>query len=129
MNRQELFEKAARGLLAQDGRSTRSNEKGEVLGCAYRGPNGRKCAIGHLIPDELYSSGMECRSAYGVLGMNGNVLITARDQLRAHLGIETEDDVRFLSDLQQVHDSCWFWDNIKDHLALFAQKNRLKMPG
>lgn len=27
--------------------------------CMYRGPNGRKCAAGHLIPDELYHEGLE----------------------------------------------------------------------
>lgn len=27
-----------------------------ILGdtCRYRGPNGLKCAVGHIIPDEIY---------------------------------------------------------------------------
>jgi hypothetical protein len=27
--------------------------------CLYRGPNGTKCAIGCLIPDDIYTRGME----------------------------------------------------------------------
>lgn len=30
--------------------------------CLYRGPNGLKCAIGHVIPDENYSDNLEMKS-------------------------------------------------------------------
>ena len=35
--------------------------------CAYRGKNGTKCAIGHLIPDENYKADMEGESAVTLL--------------------------------------------------------------
>jgi hypothetical protein len=52
---QEAFDKIVLHLATMDRRSrTHSyiHADGEV--CAYRGDDGRKCAIGALIPDELY---------------------------------------------------------------------------
>ena len=34
----------------------------DIGGCLYRGPNGSKCAIGCLIPDEEYKDSMEGKS-------------------------------------------------------------------
>lgn len=45
---QEAFDIAARHLLKQGRRSTRHGDG------AYRGDDGLKCAIGALIPDEVY---------------------------------------------------------------------------
>lgn len=50
---QTVFHRVAQHLLAQGKRS--ENNKG----CLYRGPDGLKCAIGVLIPDELYKRGLE----------------------------------------------------------------------
>lgn len=36
-------------------------------GCKYRAADGKKCAIGGLIPDEMYNSNMECNSARSLL--------------------------------------------------------------
>ncbi len=36
--------------------------------CAYRAPDGCKCAIGHLIPDDMYHSGLENKRAWTVVG-------------------------------------------------------------
>ena len=52
--RQEIFDIVARHLLTQGERSTAPK-----LGCAYRDGSGRKCAIGALIPDDLYSRDLE----------------------------------------------------------------------
>lgn len=49
MNNQQ----AIQGLISQGRPSTRINI------CAYRGLNNRKCTIGHLIPDNLYSESYE----------------------------------------------------------------------
>ena len=48
MTPQEMFDKAYLGVIAQGCKSEKTN--GE---CAYRGQNGSKCGIGHLIPDDL----------------------------------------------------------------------------
>lgn len=53
MTDQEIFDKVARAIKAQ-GRGSSSGGY-----CRYRGPDGTKCAAGHLIPDEMYSPSME----------------------------------------------------------------------
>jgi len=55
MTRQEMFDTAAKHLLTQRTRSV--SEDGNY--CNYRGPQGRMCAIGPMIPDEKYSPDME----------------------------------------------------------------------
>ena len=57
MTPQEIFDTAARGIIGQGGPSV-------VLGgaCLYRGPNGRKCAAGWLLPDDEWSE--EINSAW-----------------------------------------------------------------
>jgi hypothetical protein len=50
---QEAFTKAYLGLAAQG--FTRSFGMGRYgSSCLYRASDGKKCAVGHLIPDELY---------------------------------------------------------------------------
>ena len=48
MTIQEIMDKACKGLASQGFQRSMSNE-----GCLYRGSGGKKCAIGHLIPDDL----------------------------------------------------------------------------
>lgn len=55
--RNTIFQKVYRGLRAQG--FERSMDKSGV-GCAFRGRGFRKCAVGMLIPDELYKP--ECES-------------------------------------------------------------------
>jgi len=54
MTKQEMFDKAARGILDQGGPSATDNGT-----CKYRCANGRKCAAGHIIPDALFTPEME----------------------------------------------------------------------
>lgn len=51
---QEVFDAALRGLSSQG--FVRSVAGGV---CAYRGSDGLKCSIGHLIPDEAYDPAIE----------------------------------------------------------------------
>lgn len=60
---QETFEIVWNGLKAQG--FERSLMRGN---CAYRGPNGAKCAAGHLIPDDEYSADMEGRHCLAIAG-------------------------------------------------------------
>lgn len=50
MTRQEIFDKVWAGLKGQ-GFERSITEEGI---CVYRGPNGTKCAAGHVLPDEEY---------------------------------------------------------------------------
>ena len=87
MKLQTWFDTAARGLLAQGQRSRK-------LGfCAYRGDDGKKCAIGFLIPDDRYEVGME---------LDGSVRINER--VRRVLDITSERESAFLNHLQVIHD-------------------------
>lgn len=53
----EAFDKVSKHLLSQKEKSIQETIVG--FRCAYRGDNGLKCAIGCLIPDELYHEDME----------------------------------------------------------------------
>lgn len=52
---QEAFDAMAKHLLTQN---AVSRFPGEVT-CSYRGPDGLKCAVGALIPDEIYRPKLE----------------------------------------------------------------------
>jgi hypothetical protein len=58
LNNQQIFNKVAKHLLKQNKQSLLAF--GSV--CAYKNPDGLKCAIGCLIPNQLYSPGMEEKS-------------------------------------------------------------------
>ena len=49
---QEVFDVVAKHLLTQNAKSM--DDPWDEM-CAYRGENGRRCAVGALIPDDLYS--------------------------------------------------------------------------
>lgn len=57
-DKQAIFDKVARHLLTQ---REKAQEYSVISGssCRYRTEDGQKCAIGCLIPDELYDSVME----------------------------------------------------------------------
>lgn len=81
----KLFEQGGRSMLP-DGRM-----------CAYRGKDGLKCAVGHLIPDDAYRSNIEGTSAYydEVSGLIDRKYGTVSD---------IPDDPDFLRELQNIHD-------------------------
>lgn len=86
-SKQELFNKGYLGVLAQGGPSV--NEQGV---CRYRGVNGTKCAVGHMIPDGVYYPGME-----------GSWITDLVKENPTTLG----DDSRFLQLFQGCHDSAY----------------------
>jgi hypothetical protein len=64
MTKQEIFDTVALHLIKQGKKSV--NDIGR---CLYRSPEGLKCAIGCLIPDEVYQRSME---GHGVSRLLGN---------------------------------------------------------
>jgi hypothetical protein len=69
--------------------------KGEGSSCFYR-KDGLKCAVGHLIPDELYQPIMEGKFLDGLLS-----------RYSAELNIPSnisDHKLNYLRDLQQIHD-------------------------
>jgi hypothetical protein len=89
----EIFNTVKDHLLSQGVKSFDDEE-----GCAYRGPNNTKCAIGCLIKDEHYTYRLEGKSIYSV-----HVV----EALIKSLDVEEEfitDNINFFGYLQHVHD-------------------------
>ena len=86
MNNQEVYDKVKEHLLSQNLRSI--NPIGE---CLYRGENGAMCAVGVLIPDDMYYSSFESQSCDS-------------EAIRYVLN-KFKIDVKFVCKLQIIHDS------------------------
>jgi hypothetical protein len=114
-DKQKVFDTVVAHLRKQQTISRFENGKG----CAYRGPNGTSCAVGCLIPDELYSATIEelgCPNGkddvvpYGVAeGEEGyDEYVKRKTKLRdlvvAATGAHDEEDFLFLRRLQRIHD-------------------------
>lgn len=81
--------------------------------CRYRTEDGKKCAIGILIPDELYSEALEGSSAKGICDFA---------DIRAALDVHDSTDINYLNQIQFAHDGA-----AADHRAEFAQYVKVKM--
>lgn len=118
MTEQELFTTAVTGLLAQQAYSFDPDARDGQGSCLYRGPNGTKCAIGHLIPDHLYDESFEDRMAYSL-----SVALAA--------GIPYEL-TNFAGELQALHDDAARdrdpWPTFVTKLQGFAETHGLEMP-
>lgn len=98
MTKQDIFDHVSRNMLRQNSRSTRNEGEGGfgAIGCAYRGTEGRRCAIGFLIPDTEYQSNME-----GLNFMDDKI----ERAIRKRIGREvTSEDNKLLADLLLCHD-------------------------
>lgn len=98
---QALFDKAAEHLLKQNEKAMSVWGGTPIPRCAYRGENGKMCAVGCLISDEHYRPDME--------GANPNDLLT---EIGASNGFDPEkltiyqqsELIYMLDRLQSVHD-------------------------
>jgi hypothetical protein len=93
MDDQAIFDYVARHLLTQGRRATPV----EGIGCLYRGPDGRSCAIGCLIPAEYYHPVIE---GIGVRDLTGRLLCGVPS-----LGRWFADHLALLVSLQGIHDT------------------------
>lgn len=112
MDKQTIFTKAATHLLKQQAKSTRPDGHS----CLYRSSDGLMCAVGCLIPDEMYHPLME---GSGVLGLIRNFPIIK----------ELFDDNVVTSDLlyglQKIHDE-YPVEHWEEALRSLAKNNKLK---
>lgn len=97
MNKHEIFNKVARHLIKQGGRAMENGV------CRYRGPAGTKCAIGALIPDELYDPEIESKSIANVLWQWPKIAEYLVGDVKPRNSDE-EEAFRILRELQGVHD-------------------------
>ena len=86
----EIFDRVKTHLLEQGARARHSTGV-----CAYRAPNGLKCAVGCLITDEAYNDGLEGKNV-----KSGRVLPALIVS-----GISTDSTtLHMLTSLQSIHD-------------------------
>ena len=99
MTPQEIFDTVAKHLFTQGCRSAELDEDPHSA-CLYRGPEGRMCAVGVLIPDELYNTDMEFQNAAYLVG---KVNSPFPEWMKANKNL--------LHSLQISHDRALYWLN------------------
>jgi hypothetical protein len=111
MTPQEIFDRVKAHLLTQNAQA-RNNVNS---GCAYRGINGTKCAIGCLIADKDYRLELEGLSMHSVPQFNPPL----DDAVSATVGELTSEKRWLLQALQQIHDAnnVENWPEALQHLA------------
>jgi hypothetical protein len=110
MTDQEVFDYVSTFLLKQGVPSKDLTQKNQP--CLYRGPNGTKCAVGCLIPDELYDPVMESMPV---------VSFGKFPDVYAMLGLGKHSRYSLLAALQLSHD--WYFsstDELKKRLRIVA---------
>lgn len=115
MTPQEIFDTVATHLFTQGEQAKTINEDGESM-CAYRSPEGKKCAVGCLIPDELYRDDMEGCTASTI----------ADDDYGLPAWFAT--NYALLSSLQRAHDFDENWESeatLKTSLSNLANEYSL----
>lgn len=105
LTNQYIFNKVWQGAVLQNFQSS-TNEWGEPV---YRNSNGLKCHIGHLIPDECYSSSFEGHGASFIFECS-------------------ESQVKFLERIQKAHDFDNAANEIKSNLLKVAEEYSLIIP-
>lgn len=98
MEAQEIFDTVAKHLFKQGCRAEGPS------GCAYRGKNGLKCAVGIFIPDEVYDPRMDEAEDYGGTGIESLL-----NRFREVLPPWFVEHRRLLMNLQDVHDGYSAW--------------------
>jgi hypothetical protein len=100
MTLQEAFEKAARGMLTQKKKAlTPGMIHGSEGKCVLRAPDGSKCAVGHILPDECYDPVFDTRDAAGITSL----LFDFPEVFKAWKNDSRLESL--LTDLQSTHDS------------------------
>lgn len=141
-NSQEVYDTVVQHLYAQGGKSygdfpDDAGAKGSS-GCLYRSPDGRKCAVGALIPDDIYEEAMEGLSITGLVSNYERVLpsaITANHEL---LGMLQESHDNYMEEYipfddtalyERLRDVAYFHKLLPDALdkarKTFHDKNKL----
>jgi hypothetical protein len=96
MERQDIFDTVATHLFKQGKRAV--DREGPDGFCMYRGHGNTRCAVGALIPDEVYDVKMEGNTLSGLLMAYGDVLPPWM-----------RDERELLRELQLVHDEPAYW--------------------
>ena|SRR5579872_749343 len=116
---QSIFDKVCDHLMKQGKKSIYQNTDG--FSCAYRGNDDTKCAVGCLIPDELYNKEMEGSTVWTLVhhGLHYEGAAPINEWIKANLA----DHQELLSELQAIHDGYEpeEWKELLQKLAKFAK--------
>lgn len=98
-----ILDKVVTHLVTQRARAMTPQDEG----CAYRGENGTMCAVGCLIPDDIYSPDIESLGVQGLLDYPDD---HSTAEVRTHLNalapsVRSDALSSFLRRLQRFHDS------------------------
>ena len=110
MTQQEIFDTVCKHLAQQKEQAIGTSELG--TSCRYRGKNNKKCAVGCLIPDEVYTPEMD--NGWGL----GKVLETSK--LKHFRQYEW-----LLLNLQSAHDNAKDAEDLQRRLNEIADNNHL----
>ncbi len=111
---QEVFDFVVNALRKQGCKSEDSE------GCLYRGPNGTKCAAGHLIPNEDYRRSFEGKTSYyNDMGVQSAPAVYLHD---AGYNCDLVTALQGIHDTQRVED----WENsfkraAKDYKLIYKE--------
>jgi site-specific DNA-adenine methylase len=118
---QRIFDFVIVRLAEQGKASTTGSDRDGSLKCAYRGKSNTKCAIGHLIPDKLYSkllkSGVDIDE-----GDYTDVDALVKRKEFSYL----KPFKHLLKRLQYAHDSASTAISLREHLKEIAKEHKLK---
>ncbi len=115
MTRQEMFDIAIAGLVAQQGPAVEDDS------CSYYTVDGNRCAIGHLFTVE------EARMIRKIV-KNGaaHLLHKAEEEIPAVKELDLENNTQFLIALQDMHDmSCMIASNVSGDFFFHMKKAAL----
>ncbi|MCP3024976.1 hypothetical protein [Cupriavidus basilensis] len=121
MNAQEIFTKVATHLLTQKQRARGDGG----IGCRYRTNHGLTCAVGCLVPEDLYDASMELTSIDGVIQRAREAELPP--SLSKFVLTELDPHKDLLAALQWLHDNQPV-DAWESHLIRVAKTHRLVMP-
>jgi hypothetical protein len=114
MTRQDIFNQVYLGLKAQ---GFERSVWGDGAFCQYRGPDGLKCALGQLLPDEHYQPWFDDREKSTSVAFDAVVAVLPKCA-----------DTEFYNDLQLAHDCGRTPERMQLNLSEFADEFGLEIP-
>jgi hypothetical protein len=105
---QELYDFIVEAIVKQGRPSVGDNDR-----CLYRGPDGLKCAYGHVHPDSMYSEAMESRNIDRLSELN-----LVAESLIPHL--------KLLKYMQADHDGASPYDDFTGYFVSFSMNTAIK---
>jgi hypothetical protein len=135
---QDAFTKAFNGVVNQGGAAVDDSEYGGPPKCAYRGFDGKKCGIGHLISDEDYHEVIEGNGIADLLGDGDDPFYLGDDdEIPVEIEVDGDIDPKLLEALQTAHDRAYkmvprdpreFVHQFKRQMSFVAGNFKLEYP-